>query len=66
MNKYSYYGPVLEFGVVVSENFSATTWAPSPKKAKNNIIFQFKKATGRMPSTKINLVNDIVLEEEGY
>ena len=65
MNKYSYSGPVLEYGKLVSDNFEAATYAPSEKKARSNMAYQYKKLTGRLArSTKIVLPGEIILEEE--
>ena len=60
MELYSYFGPVMEFGKCVANNWKAETWAPSEKKAKNNIIFQYKKATGKLPGTKVELPGPII------
>lgn len=61
--QYMYVGPVEEFGRCVAHNWTATTYAPSEKKARSNFIFQFKQATGRIPSTKITLPGKVVVAE---
>lgn len=59
--KYSYEGPVLEFGRVIANNWRATTFAPSEKKARSNLTYQFKKQFNKAPATKITLAGDINL-----
>lgn len=59
--KYVYDGPVLEFDRVVSEHWRATTFAPSERKARSNLTYQFKKQFGKDPATKITLAGDIRL-----
>ena len=58
-HEYSYEGPVLEFDRVVAHRWSAKTYAPSAKKARNNLIFQFKKEFNRVPTAKITLPGEI-------
>lgn len=62
--KYMYVGPVEEFGRCVAHNWTSTTYAPSEKKARSNFIFQFKKNTNRLPTTKITLPGKIVVVNE--
>lgn len=62
MTLYSYSGPVLEFDRIVSNRWSAQTYATSEAKARSNLIFQFKKETGRAPRSKITLPGKIVSE----
>lgn len=59
-SKYSYDGPVLEFGRVVADRWSSSTYAPSEKKARANLIFQFKKQFNRAPNVKITLPGKII------
>lgn len=61
--RYLYVGPVEEFGKCIAHNWTATTYAPSARKARSNFIFQFKQATGRIPSTKIDLPGKITVDE---
>lgn len=62
MDRYTYFGPVLVFGTVVENNYTATTYASSEKKAKSNIAFQFKKSTGKLPGAKVELPGKLYLE----
>ena len=62
MALYSYDGPVLEFDKIVANNWSGQTYAPTEARARNNLAFQFKKETGRVPRSKITLPGKIVVE----
>lgn len=64
MNKYSYNGPVMEFGTCVANKWNASTYAISESRARNNLAYQFKKKNNRMPNTKISLPGKIILVEE--
>jgi hypothetical protein len=65
MNKYTYKGPVKEFDTIVRNRWEASTLAVSEKKARSNLIFQYKNETGRAPNAKITLPGKIILEEIG-
>ena len=60
MNTYSYDGPVMEFGRVITTRWVATTYAVSLSKARSNLTFRFKKEHNKIPSTKITLPGAIV------
>jgi hypothetical protein len=62
MERYSYNGPVEEFGRCVAHKWSATTYAPSEKKARSNLTYQFKKQFNKTPGTKITLPGEIICE----
>lgn len=47
MKKYFYNGPVVIFGVCVSNNWKAETMAVSESKARSNLAYQFKKVMNR-------------------
>lgn len=55
MDKYVYDGPVTEFGRVISNRWSSSTFATSEKKARSNLSFQFKKQFGKAPNVKVDL-----------
>ena len=57
--KYEYDGPVLEFGRLIADRWKGETSAPTEKKAKNNLAYQFKKQFNRIPGTKITLPGKI-------
>ena len=58
---YVYEGPVLMFDKVVASRWSAQTYATSEKKAKSNLIYQYKKQHGLVPSARIVLAGEIQL-----
>lgn len=62
MALYSYDGPVLEFGRIITNHWRAQTTATSEAKARVNLAYQFKKVSGKVPQTKITLPGKIVLE----
>ena len=59
MDQYTYNGPVLEFDRVIADNWSAKTWAPTERKARSNLMYQFKKQFNKVASTKITLPGKI-------
>ena len=60
MDQYFYNGPVLEFEKVIADQWSSKTYAPSEKKARSNLTYQFKKQFNKAASTKITLPGKIV------
>lgn len=62
--QYSYSGPVLEFDRVIANNWVGTTYAPSEKKAKSNLAFQFRQEFGKQAKTKITLPGKVIKKEE--
>ena len=56
MNQYMYDGPVMEFDTCVANRWQGSTYAASEKKARSNLVYQFKKKTNRIPSTRIQLL----------
>lgn len=60
-NKYSYDGPVEEFGKCVTTRWTASTLAPSEAKARSNLAYQYKKEYGKIPNTKVTLPGKIVM-----
>ncbi len=63
MHRYSYTGPVCEFGRVVQNNWNGSTTAVSEKKARSNLTYQWKKNNNRLPATVITLPGKIVMED---
>ena len=61
--KYSYDGPVEEFGKCITHRWTATTYAPSVAKARNNFKYKFNQDRGKLPTAKINLPGKIVKVE---
>ena len=60
MNLYSYTGPVTMFDRCVTNCWKGETYASSEKKAKSNLIFQYKKQNGLIPASKVNLPGKLV------
>lgn len=60
MNQYMYDGPVMEFDTCVANRWQGSTYASSEKKARSNLVYQFKKKTNRIPSTRITLHGKVV------
>ena len=56
---YIYDGPVYEFEHLLTDHWKGETTAPSVKKAKSNLTYQFKKKTNRQANTKIRLTGKI-------
>lgn len=61
MKQYTYKGPVMEFDRCVANTWEASTYAVSESKARSNLIYRFKKATNRLPNTKITLPGKLIL-----
>lgn len=59
MPKYMYDGPVMEFNTCIADHWKGETIAPTEKKARSNLIFQFKKNNQRVPGSKISLPGDL-------
>lgn len=62
MKRYSYSGPVEEFGRCIADNWSSSTRAVSEEKARSNLVYQFKKQNKLKPYVKINLPGKIVAD----
>ena len=62
-HKYTYDGPVMEFDRLLADHWKGETMAPSEKKARSNLIYQFKKQSSRIVGTKITLPGKIKMEE---
>ena len=65
MTLYSYNGPVFEFDRIVDNRWQGQTYAVSEAKARSNLIYQYKRNTGRVPQSKITLPGKIVAEGVG-
>ena len=59
MQKYTYRGPVTEFGKCIDQYWIGETIAESEIKARNNLCYQFKKQHNKMPTAKIELPGKI-------
>ena len=58
--KYVYEGWVLLFDKIIATNWHGETMAPTEKKAKSNLIFQFKKQNNLAPSAKVTLLDGVI------
>lgn len=61
MDKYYYEGPVIFFNKCIQDKWTGYTVAVSPKKAKSNLIFQWKKSHGLEPGSKIDLTGKLTV-----
>lgn len=59
MNKWRYSGPVLSFDRCIVNNWTGETMANSEARARNNLIYQFKKKHKLAPTAKISLPGQI-------
>lgn len=57
--KYEYNGSVLSYGKLVQQNWKATTQAPTYGKAKNNLIYRYKKEAGLPMGSGITLPGEL-------
>ena len=57
--KYVYDGPVMEFDRLVADHWRGETVAPSEKKARSNLTYQYKTKNNRIVGTKISLPGKI-------
>ena len=55
MEQYYYKGPVLEFGRPICDDWSSCTWAPTERRARSNLTYQFKVQNKRTANAKITL-----------
>ena len=58
-HKYTYDGPVMEFDRLLADHWKGETMAPSEKKARSNLVYQYKKQTNRITGTKVKLPGKI-------
>ena len=63
MNQYSYDGVVKEFDTIISNRWHGSTYAASEKKARNNLIYRYKREHGKSPDSKITLPGKLVMHE---
>lgn len=58
--QYEYKGPVMKFDICVEQWWETTTWAPSEKKARSNIVFRYKRDNGLEKTAKITLPGKLI------
>lgn len=61
--KYIYNGPVLLFDTLIANHWRGETMAETAKKAKSNLVYQYKKQNGLSVTAKISLPNEVLVEE---
>lgn len=61
MSTYRYCGPVKEFDNIVSDKWEAETHAFSENKARNNLVYRYKREHGKSADSKITLPGKIIL-----
>lgn len=61
MNRYVYEGPVMTFDKCVSHKWIGITYAPSEKKARSNLAYQYKRENKLSPSAKITLPGKLAI-----
>lgn len=59
MPRYLYKGPVMEFNTLLTDHWEGETAAPSEKKARSNLTYQFKRGNNRIAGTRITLPGKI-------
>lgn len=64
VNLYTYDGPVMEFERCIHNRWHASTYAVSEKKARSNLIYQYKKSHNKTPNSKISLPGKVVMVPE--
>lgn len=52
---YIYEGPVLKFGKCIEKQWCSTTYAPTARKAKSNLAYQYKRHHNMLPSSAVTL-----------
>lgn len=63
MPLYSYDGPVMEFDRIVANQWKGSTIAPTEKKAKSNLSYQYKREHGKTPASKISLPGKLSMSD---
>lgn len=61
MKRYFYNGPVTMFGALLADHWRGETEALTEKKARSNLIYQYKKQNGYAPSAKVELPGKLTL-----
>lgn len=57
--KYVYDGPVMIFDKLVADHWKGETIAPSEKKARSNLTYQFKRQNNRIAGSRVSLPGQI-------
>ena len=60
MKRYIYEGPVKVFDKCTNTHWYGETIAASEKKARSNLVYQYKKSHNRATSSRVTLPGEIV------
>lgn len=63
MQKYSYDGPVEEFGKCITNRWQGVTYAISERKARSNLAYQYKRQFKKVTNTKVNLPGKLTITQ---
>lgn len=58
-HKYVYNSPIFEFDNLVADHWKGETMAPTARKAKSNLSYQYKKQNNRNAGVRVSLPGDI-------
>lgn len=61
---YEFKGAVLLFDRIVASNYTATTTAPSMRKARSNLVYRYKRDNGYTKTAKISLTGKFTIIEQ--
>ena len=64
MNLYLYDGPVTSFGKPITKRWRGSTYATSDKKARSNLIYQYKKKNHLQAASRVEFPSAIVMAKE--
>lgn len=64
MSRYTYNGPIMQFGICLTSNWKGETSAPSKEKAKSNLEYQYKKQNNLIPGASVQLSLDKIKVKE--
>lgn len=62
LNEYIYSGPVYRFERVVIQKVTMRTMAASQAKAVSNITYRCKRSLGLLPTAKLSIDKNLLLE----
>lgn len=62
---YIYDGPVMKFGTCIERRWSSMTYAPTARKAKSNLAYQYKQTHSLLPYAQITLPGKVREVKEG-
>lgn len=58
--EFEYSGPVMKFDICIERDWNAATWAPTKKKALNNLTYRYKRDHNMISNTKIELPGKLI------